>query len=75
MPNLTSGNLRHPTTDDNGLLKTLLTRLTGRGTVPNVILKGLSIGGFDSLNELHKDGKLKGIFEKAGVVVRGDVDA
>lgn len=61
-------------TDDHPLLKTLLTRLTGRATVPNVILKGRSIGGFDSLNELHRDGKLRGIFERAGVVVRGDVE-
>ncbi|EIM81300.1 thioredoxin-like protein [Stereum hirsutum FP-91666 SS1] len=60
--------------DDAPLLKTLLTRLTGRGTVPNIILKGRSIGGFDTLNELHRDGKLKGVFEKAGVVVRGEVD-
>lgn len=62
-----------PLSEDGALLKQLLQRLTGRGTFPNVLLRGESIGGSDDLHHLHAQGLLKGVFEKAGVKVMGDV--
>lgn len=31
---------------------------TGRGTVPNVMINGKSIGGGDDIEQLHNEGKL-----------------
>jgi glutaredoxin len=59
--------------EDGDLLKLLLHRLTGRGTFPNVVLHGKSIGGSDDLQSLHAQGLLKGTFEEGGVKVTGDV--
>jgi len=55
---------------DQHIIKTLSIRLTGRGTVPNVILKGKTIGGSDDIHALHNAGTLKATFEKVGVKSR-----
>jgi glutaredoxin 3 len=59
--------------DDSDFIKALLTRLTGRGTFPNVILHGESIGGSDGIAAMHKDGQLRQLFEKAGLTVRAEL--
>jgi glutaredoxin 3 len=51
----------------------VLTRLTGRSTFPNVILRGKSIGGADDIIAMHRDGQLRQVFEKAGLKVRGEL--
>ncbi|KAI9457412.1 thioredoxin-like protein [Russula earlei] len=56
--------------DDGAFIKAVLTRLTGLGTFPNVILHGKSIGGVDEITAMHKDGQLRQLFEKAGLQVR-----
>ena len=57
---------------DGNILKTLLTRLTGHSTFPNVIIKGKSIGGSDNLMSLHANKELRAIIEKAGAEARED---
>ncbi|KAI0315228.1 thioredoxin-like protein [Amylostereum chailletii] len=59
--------------DDGDLIKAILARLTSHTTFPNIILKGESIGGSDTLLDLHTSRKLRRMFEKAGMQVRGDV--
>ena len=59
--------------DDGDLIKLILKRLTRRATFPNILLRGVTIGGSDDVHELHSEGKLKGLFEQAGVKVNGDV--
>ena len=39
-------------------LQSALERLTGRRTVPNVMINGKSIGGGDEVGELHEEDKL-----------------
>jgi len=39
-------------------LQTLLKETTGRGTVPNIMVNGVSIGGSDDIAELDRNGKL-----------------
>jgi len=58
--------------EDSDLIKSILTRLTGRATFPNVILKGQSVGGSDTLLELHERGKLAPLLRKSGIEVRAD---
>jgi glutaredoxin-related protein len=60
-------------TDDGDFIKAVLTRLTGRSTFPNVILRGQSIGGADDISTMHKDGHLRQVFEKAGLKVRAEL--
>ena len=36
-----------------------LNEITGGSTVPQIIINGVSIGGFDSLMRLNQDGTLK----------------
>ncbi|KAH9957347.1 hypothetical protein BC827DRAFT_1094096, partial [Russula dissimulans] len=55
--------------DDGDFIKAVLTRLTGRSTVPNVILRGKSIGGADDITAMHKEGRLRQLFENAGLKV------
>ncbi|KAG9220374.1 hypothetical protein CCMSSC00406_0006639 [Pleurotus cornucopiae] len=57
--------------DDNVQIKALLSRLTGRGTFPNVIVRGKTIGGSDDVRDLHSKGLLRTKLEAAGVVVQG----
>lgn len=54
--------------DDGDFIKALLTRLTGRSTFPNVILHGKSIGGSDDITVMHNDGRLRQLFEDAGLM-------
>lgn len=39
-------------------LQASLKKTTGRGTVPNILVNGKSIGGGDDIQQLHEDGKL-----------------
>ncbi|KAH9959742.1 glutaredoxin, partial [Lactifluus volemus] len=59
--------------DDGNFIKTVLTRLTGRSTFPNAILRGKSIGGSDEIAMMHKDHRLRQLFEDAGLMVRADL--
>ena len=59
--------------DDGDFIKAVLTRLTGRSTFPNVILRGKSIGGADDISAMHKEGQLHQLFEKAGLKVRAEL--
>jgi hypothetical protein len=49
-------------------LQTLLQRLTGRRTVPNLLLDFESIGGSDEVALLHGEGGLQRKFEEMGVL-------
>ncbi|KAL1680453.1 thioredoxin-like protein [Schizophyllum commune] len=55
--------------EDGVQIKQLLSRLTGRATFPNVIVRGRSIGGSDDVHRLHAEGALETILKEAGVVV------
>ena len=59
--------------DDDAAIKSLLIRLTGRSTFPNVILRGKSLGGYDSLKLLHDTGALEHELQRAGVKVTGSI--
>jgi len=52
-------------TDDGPAIQELLHKLTGRGTVPNVIVGGKSIGGADDVTSLHAAGGLAPVLNKA----------
>ncbi|ETV98677.1 glutaredoxin [Aphanomyces invadans] len=41
---------------------------TGRATVPNVFVKGMSIGGGSDVDALHKQGKLIPLLQEAGAL-------
>lgn len=58
--------------NDSMRLKAYLSRLTGQGTFPNVILNSVSLGGSDDMRQLHTQGEIKPLLEQAGLVVRGD---
>ena len=55
----------------NGDVQTILHELTGRKTVPNVLVGGKSIGGGTELSELNKKGKLKPLLAEAGCEFAG----
>ena len=59
--------------DDGDFIKAVLTRLTGRNTFPNVILHGKSIGGAVDIAAMHKDGRLRQLFETAGLKVLAEI--
>ncbi|KAF8467914.1 thioredoxin-like protein [Russula ochroleuca] len=59
--------------DDGDFIKAVLTRLTGRSTFPNVILRGESIGGADDIMAMHTDDRLRQLFEDAGLKVRAEL--
>jgi glutaredoxin-related protein len=59
--------------DDGDFIKTVLTRLTGRSTFPNVILRGKSIGGADDITAMHNDGRLRQLLENAGFKVPAEL--
>ena len=50
----------------NGEVQQILRKLTGRATVPNVIVAAKSIGGGNELVQLQHDGKLKPLLSAAG---------
>lgn len=52
----------------------MLTRLTGHSTFPNAILLGKSLGGSDDIAAMHKDGRLRQLFEQAGLEVRAELE-
>ncbi|KAH7927545.1 hypothetical protein BV22DRAFT_989096, partial [Leucogyrophana mollusca] len=56
--------------DDGDFIKLILTRLTNHSTFPNIVLNGKGLGGSDNLHTLHAQGKLKRMFENAGMSVR-----
>ncbi|KAH9839207.1 thioredoxin-like protein [Rhodofomes roseus] len=56
---------------DGPMIQNILKRLTGRRTVPNVLVHGQSLGGSDDIQALHDQHKLKGILEDAGLEVNG----
>ena len=45
--------------EEEGISRQKLKELTGGVTVPQIIVHGQSIGGFDSLFQLNQQGKLK----------------
>ncbi|KAH8835193.1 hypothetical protein DL96DRAFT_1573260 [Flagelloscypha sp. PMI_526] len=63
--------------DDTSLMQDVLLRLTGRRTVPNMVVHGASIGGSDDVHALaakngkqytaEQGGRLREILEEAGV--------
>lgn len=59
--------------DDGDFIKLILTRLTEHSTFPNIILNGEGLGGNDDLHTLRAQGKLKKMFESAGMTVREDI--
>lgn len=59
--------------DDWDFIKLILTRLTEHSTFPNIILNGEGLGGNDELHTLRAQGKLKKMFENAGMTVREDI--
>jgi len=61
------------TRPDGHIIQNILARLTGRRTVPNVLLHGESIGGSDDLHALHESGELKELFTSQDVRVAGKV--
>ena len=50
--------------EKEGISRKKLRDITGGMTVPQIIIHGKSIGGFDSLVELNQSGKLKKLLEK-----------
>ncbi|PSR79233.1 hypothetical protein PHLCEN_2v7091 [Hermanssonia centrifuga] len=55
------------TRSDGAIIQTILGRLTGRRTVPNVLLQGGSIGGSDDLALLDEQQKLVSLLEGEGL--------
>jgi len=53
---------------DGAKFKSLLTRLTGQATFPNVVINGKAIGGADRTTILHESGKLRKLLQKAGAL-------
>ncbi len=47
-------------------LQSALERLTGRRTVPNVMINGRSIGGGDDVQQLHEDDQLASTISSMG---------
>ena len=47
-------------------LQSTLERMTGRRTVPNVLINGRSIGGGDDVEALHEDDKLVSTISSMG---------
>ncbi len=45
--------------EKEGISREKLNDITGGSTVPQIIINGKSIGGFDSLMRLNQDGTLK----------------
>ena len=54
---------KHPHGEE---LQAFLKEKTGRGTVPNVLVNGRSLGGGDEVRGLHGEGKLAGVLRRMG---------
>ncbi|KAK7687014.1 hypothetical protein QCA50_009513 [Cerrena zonata] len=59
------------TRSDGPIIQKLLGRLTGRSTVPNVLVKAQSIGGSDDVHSLHDKNTLKDLLLESGLEVHG----
>jgi glutaredoxin len=49
-------------------LRRRLLQLTGQQTVPNVVIDGASVGGFDQVEKLAREGKLIPLLKKVGAI-------
>ena len=49
--------------EEEGISREELQKLTGGATVPQIIINGEAIGGFDSLMKLNQEGTLKEMFK------------
>ncbi|KAI0709564.1 thioredoxin-like protein [Cerioporus squamosus] len=56
---------------DGPQVQAILARLTGRSTVPNILLKGSSIGGSDDIHQMHDEHRLKRLLEEGGLTIKG----
>jgi glutaredoxin 3 len=54
--------------DDGAAIQDFLFGYTGQATVPNVFIKGKSIGGSDKTAEMHKSGELLARLKSAGAI-------
>lgn len=54
--------------EDGREIQEALQNITGRGTVPNVFIKGTSIGGGSETAELYQSGRLKEMLEEQGII-------
>jgi glutaredoxin 3 len=50
--------------DKEGITRADLARLTGRFTVPQIIINGRPVGGYEDLYLLNQSGKLKDMLEE-----------
>ncbi|QDZ17768.1 glutaredoxin [Chloropicon primus] len=54
---------------ENGAeVQNALKEITGQRTVPNIFIKGKSIGGCDDITRMHQQGKLEERLKEAGVI-------
>tara|TARA_B100002051_G_C16687805_1_gene613619 strand:- start:708 stop:968 length:261 start_codon:yes stop_codon:yes gene_type:complete len=51
---------------DLGLRQEMLERCGGRRTVPQIIIAGQAVGGFDDIKKLEQDGLLDALLTKEG---------
>ncbi len=49
------------------MLQSLLAALTGRSTVPNILLNYTPLGGADTIELLHSEGSLSSTLNRAGL--------
>ena len=52
--------------DQDGITRADLANLTGRFTVPQIVINGRAIGGYEDLYLLAQSGKLQDILEGSG---------
>ena len=50
----------------NGDVQQILASITGRMTVPNVLVKGVSIGGGDEVSAMERSGELLSLLRQQG---------
>ncbi|XP_047311749.1 glutaredoxin-like [Impatiens glandulifera] len=58
------------TEDDGADIQAALAAWTGQRTVPNVFIGGKHIGGNDTTQDLHKQGKLVPLLVEAGAIAK-----
>ncbi|OBZ70880.1 Glutaredoxin-C1 [Grifola frondosa] len=61
------------TRSDGPQIQAILARLTGRTTVPNILLKGETIGGSDDIQNMHDEQRLKTLLEEGGLKVHANI--
>ncbi|KAI0823374.1 glutaredoxin [Trametes gibbosa] len=67
-PKIVEVNMR----SDGPQIQAILLRLTGRSTVPNILLKGVPLGGSDDLQRLHEEHRLTKLLEDASIEVKSE---